>query len=219
MQTSELEIEALKNHEAALAALPFYVTNALGVEERVEVERHIRHCVACRRELQNEQRTHQAFKQFDFGASQADTALQNFWSKVEPVAPAPIAIKRLHRARIALPLAAAASLVLAIAAGWQWWPQTTAPEPSIYRTLAAGEAPHYHLRGDARVMFRTDITRTRAQMTLEMYGFELLEGPDALGVYAIQRKPDAKQPLVAALLALRGHQSVVLARATAAGEL
>jgi ferric-dicitrate binding protein FerR (iron transport regulator) len=217
MRTTELEIEALSNHEAALAALPFYVTGALDADEHAQVERHIRHCVACRRELANEQRTHQAFKQFDFDGSQADTALQNFWSKHEPTAPVRSLPAPSRRYRMALPLAAAASLVLAVSAGWQWWSQQAAPVTSPYRTLAAGEVPHYQLRGDARVMFRADTSRTRAQVTLEMYGFELLAGPDALGVYSIQRKPDASQPFDAALLALGSHDSVVLARATVTG--
>lgn len=200
---------ATYEHDEVIQLLPFFATGALRGTERAGVERHLQVCITCRRELANEKLTHQAFRRFEPADNMASLAYARLSARLAgPAGALPVdAPARRRRPERWIASALAASL-LALVAGALLEFRAEEPRNPAFRTLARAEAVAYRARGDARVVLRSALSRARARELLAGAGFDVLGGPDALGVYVVRLATPSGRSLEDALASVRALPEV-----------
>jgi hypothetical protein len=168
-------------HSRALELMPWFVNGTLTGAERDAVEQHTRACIACRRELREQQRLHAAVRArrtVDVSAEAGFDRLDAELDRAEaPVGPR----RRLSYASVA-PFAVTAAAGVAVLAILVWL--TPLPELGAddYTTLTTSAA-------DAAVLdivFADDATAADMQRLLDEIGGEIVAGPSTLGRYSVR---------------------------------
>lgn len=174
-------------HNRAVELLPWFVNGTLSGAEREAVEAHVRACIACRRELKEQQRLYGAVRarrtadvSAEAGFDRLDRALddhaygQHSWSR---------------RYAAAAPFAIAAAAGLAVLALLLWFTPLPGLSNGQYSTLA--ESPS----GAGTVLdivFAEETTAAEMQQLLDDIGGEIVAGPSNLGRYNV-RVADSSQ--------------------------
>jgi anti-sigma factor RsiW len=172
---------ALLPHSRVIELLPWLVNGTLTGAEREGVEQHTRGCIACRRELKEQQRLHAAIRArrtvdvsaeagFDRLNAQLDGSARRVWHG---------RISHATAARFSL-AAAAGVAVLAILVWFTPLPELGANGYSTLATLPAGEP------AVVDIVFADDTTAAEMQRLLDDIGGEIVAGPSTLGRYSVR---------------------------------
>ena len=169
-------------HERAFELLPWLVNGTLGGAERDAVEAHARTCIACRRELKQQQRLHGALR----AASSADVSAEAGFDRLERDLEPSVGKQRYWRRSYAsaAPFAVSAAAGIAVLAILLWFtPLPGIDQDGAYTTLAtspAGAAPRLD------VVFAEDTTAAEIRALLDDIGGEIVAGPSELGRYSVR---------------------------------
>jgi anti-sigma factor RsiW len=201
-------------HVDACALLAWYATQTLEPAEQARVDRHVRECVACSREVEELRRLQILLRSED-----ADSALTSsrqhthaLLARKQAASPPAHRFVRQWRAlpgwtRAALMLQ---SLLLVLPAVMLF---TRAPAEPLYHTLSDRSG----VSTDAEVVvvvFDADRPQREMRGLLQSLAAHIIDGPNAVGAYTLQ-VPSGHQ--AEALSVLRAHPGVLLAEAAPAG--
>lgn len=211
---NSLDSHPFDEHDDVFLLLPWYANRSLDGEEAAHVEKHLRNCTACRRELAALRALAAAIARESVSGQSADVSYAHFADRLPQ---RPIAAAGRHRWLTrwnrsgALRLAAAAVLLLAILplGLWQWGVQ----QPANFRTLAQ-PGPAWKAAGDFRVVFAGNLPADRIAALLHEVDGHIVAGPNGAGAYTVRLGENGKQVDPAVVLTrLRAHEDVVLAEA------
>ena len=184
-------------HSRAFELLPWLVNGSLGAEERDAVEQHVRSCLACHRELKEQQRLRAALRAQPAVHLSPQT---NFEKLARSLDGQPVLGARPPRRFAPLVRFAAAAAVAALAVGSVLWLSPMRVETrGDYETLSSGSvaAP-----GQLYIVFGQSVTQAQMQSLLEEIGGKIEAGPNGVGRYRIRlEKPIASDAQLDALLA------------------
>jgi hypothetical protein len=168
-------------HDRAFELLPWLANGTLSGGERDAVEQHARSCIACRRELKEQQALYAAAR----ARRTADVSAEAGFERLTRELDAAPAARPPWRARYAsaAPFAVAAAAGLAVLAVLLWFTPVPPLGDSGYSTLATSSA------GDAAlldIVFSDDATAAEMQELLDGIGGEIVAGPSAVGRYSVR---------------------------------
>jgi hypothetical protein len=161
--------------------LPWLVNGSLGAEERDAVEQHVRSCLACHRELKEQQRLRAALRAQPAVHLSPQTNFEKLARTLDgqPSIGAPPARRFEPVMRFA-----AAAAVAAIAIGAVLWLSPThLDKRGDYKTLSSGhDAP----AGELDIVFGQSVTQAEMQSLLEEIGGKIEAGPSGVGRYRVR---------------------------------
>lgn len=203
-------------HEAVALLLPWYVNQSLDGEERARVQAHLGHCLVCRRELTGLQALAASVAKAPLLDLKPDAAYARLQRRLPPRAMAakptakPVARRRFRPAAPRWLAAAAAMVLLALPFSPVWHPV----EPGAgFRTLS--DHPLAKPGGDLRLVFAPGLPAERIAGLLRDIGGQVVDGPSAVGAYAVRLE---RADPGAALAFLRGQEGVLLAEPVQSAE-
>lgn len=167
-------------HARATELLPWLVNGTLTGAEREAVEQHTRTCIACRRELKEQQRLHGAVRARRTVDVSAEAGFDRLEDELDGAAR--LVRRRRFSYATAAPFAVAAAAGMAVLAILVWF--TPLPElgSDDYSTLAAPADEPALLD----VVFADDTTAAEMQRLLDDIGGEIVAGPSTLGRYSVR---------------------------------
>jgi len=202
----------MSGHQQLAVLLPWYVNRSLSDAERRQVERHVKDCVLCRREinrLQNLAKLVQQPTELDLAAHNSFASLRGKLQVPQDgsrqgagkQAPAERWLNRSRLYRIGGGIAVAASLLLALL------PVRMQRQPAdAYLTLAAPlKAPSDQVK--LKVVFSPSVPDSQVDTVLQHLGAVRVGEPNAAGALTLALSQDAGQ----ALTWLRARPDVVFA--------
>ena len=168
------------SHSRAFELLPWLVNGTLSGAERDIVEQHVRTCIACRRELKEQQSLHVAVR----ARRTADVSVEAGFDRLTSELDAARATDRRWQFRYAkaAPFAVAAAAGLAVLAILLWF--TPLPELGAgnYSTLATPTSDAALID----IVFADQTTAAEMQALLDSIGGEIVAGPTSLGRYSVR---------------------------------
>lgn len=192
-------------HSRAFELLPWLVNGSLGAEERDAVEQHVRSCLACHRELKEQQRLRSALRAQPVVHLSPQTNFEKLARTLDgqPVLAAPPARRFTPLVRFA----AAAAVALVAVGAVLWLSPTSLDTRGDYQTLASGRAAP---SGELDIVFGQSVTQAEMQSLLEQIGAKIEAGPSGVGRYRIRiERPIASDAELDALAAKLGKDSRV----------
>jgi anti-sigma factor RsiW len=184
-------------HLRAFELLPWLVNGSLDAEERDAVEQHVRSCLACHRELKEQQRLRAALR----AQPAVHLAPQTNFEKLartldgQPT----VGASRARRFTPLVRFAAAAAVALIGVGAVLWLSGSRLDKGADYQTLASGAAAP---RGELDIVFGQAVTQTEVQSLLEQIGAKIEAGPSGVGRYRVRlERPLASDAEVDALAA------------------
>ena len=168
-------------HARAFELLPWLVNGTLDGAEREGVEQHVRACIACRRELKEQQRLHVAVRARRTVDVSAEAGFDRLNSELDDAT----RVARPHwrvRYGTAAPFALAAAAGVAVLAILLWVTPLPELDRNGYSTLAttANEAALLD------IVFADETTAVEMQQLLDDIGGEIVAGPSKLGRYSVR---------------------------------
>lgn len=205
-------------HPQIRLLLPWYVNQTLEQHERLMVDKHIRQCLLCRRELVSLQRLGNAVAKASDREIAAAASFAGIASKLSPRNTAPFLARPRqslshHLGRYAksnaVRYAMAASLVLGLLPlGLRILP--VGPEDSYYTLSTARPEPSH--AGDLRVVFAKSTSKDDIAAILKSLHAQPMGEANSVGALTLRLDNNNNTPNVAqALAALRSRQDVLLA--------
>ena len=173
--------EPALTHARAFELLPWLVNGSLTGAERDAVESHARACIACRRELKQQQRLQAAVR----ARASADVPAQAGFDRLDRELDATARSSRLWRRRYAsaAPFAIAAAAGLSVLAVLLWFTPLPQPGGTEYSTLATAPASDAALLD---IVFAEGTTAVEMQELLNDIDGEIVAGPSRLGRYNVR---------------------------------
>jgi hypothetical protein len=168
-------------HARAFELLPWLVNGTLAGPERDAVEQHARTCIACRRELKEQQALHAAARARRTVDVSAEAGFDRLSSELDAAA-APRRRWQLRYATAA-PFAVAAAAGVAVLAVLLWFTPLPGLDADRYSTLATTPATSEPLLD---VVFADATTAAEMQALLDEIGGEIVAGPTSLGRYSVR---------------------------------
>jgi hypothetical protein len=169
-------------HGRAFELLPWLVNGTLTGAERHAVEEHVRACIACRRELKEQQRLSAAVLARRTADVSAEAGLRALDSQLDAGAG-----RWRVRYASAAPFAIAAAAGLAVLAVLVWFTPLPGIDGTPYSTLATTSTSDAVLLD---VVFSEDATSADMQALLDSFGGEIVAGPSDIGRYTVRvREP------------------------------
>jgi anti-sigma factor RsiW len=169
-------------HARAFELLPWLVNGTLSGAEREAVEAHARACIACRRELKEQQRLHGALRARRTADVSAEAGFDRLERDLDPAVDARPWWRRRHRYAAFAPFAVSAAAGLAVLAILVWF----TPLPQLdgsYSTLATAPTTAAPVLD---VVFAEDTTAAEMQALLDEIGGEIVAGPSEVGRYSVR---------------------------------
>jgi hypothetical protein len=168
-------------HTRAFELLPWLVNGTLAGPERDAVEQHARACIACRRELKDQQALHAATRARRTVDVSAEAGFDRLSSEIDAT---PAARRRWQlRYATAAPFAVAAAAGVAVLAILLWFTPLPDLDTERYSTLATTPATSETLLD---VVFADTTTAAELQALLDEIGGEIVAGPTSLGRYSVR---------------------------------
>lgn len=208
-------------HQQILLLLPWYLNQSLQVDERQQVENHVRHCLQCRRELVSLQKLAKTVIEPSALELAAEASFANLRGKlpsqVVEITPSARLAKfgqRLKFSRYrAAGFAMAASLLMAIAP-LSWHLLRTNSSDSYY-TLSAAR-PALSSGPQLKVVFAPSLSSIEVATILASIHGQKLDAPNSVGAFTIQLDSGANSPKLEEVIGLlRSRQDVLLAEPVA----
>jgi hypothetical protein len=169
------------SHTRAFELLPWLVNGTLAGPERDAVEQHARACIACRRELKEQQTLHAATRARRTVDVSAEAGFDRLSSEIDAT---PAARRRWQlRYATAAPFAVAAAAGVAVLAILLWFTPLPGLDTDRYSTLATTPATSETLLD---VVFADTTTAAELQALLDEIGGEIVAGPTSLGRYSVR---------------------------------
>jgi len=168
-------------HSRAFELLPWLVNGSLGAEEREVIEQHARSCLACHREVKEQQRLRAALRVQPVVHLSPQTNFDKLARALDgqPVIGAP-PIRRLPPL---MRFVAVAAVALIAVGAVLWLHPTRLDTHGDYQTLSnGGEAP----RGELDIVFGQSVTQADMQSLLEQIGAKIEAGPSGVGRYRVR---------------------------------
>jgi hypothetical protein len=165
------------SHSRAFELLPWLVNGTLAGAERDAVEAHARTCIACRRELKQQQRLYSAMR----GRDTADVSAEAGFDQLSRDLDDSARVRRRYAAVAPFGIAAAAGL--AVLAILLWFTPLPDIDRAGYRTLATPATTAAPLLD---VVFAEDTTAAEMRALLDGIGGEIVAGPTELGRYSVR---------------------------------
>jgi hypothetical protein len=172
--------------------LPWLVNGTLRIEERDAVEQHARLCIACRRELKEQQRLQAAFRGQPTVHVSAHAGLERLDSRLDALRPG--AGAWLERYRSLRPFAVAAGIGVALLGFLLWLTPLPRVGEETYTTLATSPSIEGTLLD---VVFAEQTTAAEMHALLAQVHGEIVAGPTDVGRYTVRV---ADEPLTAEAL-------------------
>jgi hypothetical protein len=164
-------------HSRAFELLPWLLNGTLEGAEREAVEAHARDCIACRRELKEQQRLRAAMR----SRAATDISAEAGFDRLDQDLDASTTARRRYTTIARFAVSAAAGIgVLAILLWFTPLPQL---DDANYSTLATAPAAATTLLD---VVFAEDTTAAEMQALLDDIGGEIVAGPSELGRYSVR---------------------------------
>jgi putative zinc finger protein len=184
-------------HSRAFELLPWLVNGSLDTEERDAVEQHVRSCLACHRELKEQQHLRAALRAQPAVHLSPQTNFEKLARSLD--GPPAIGARPARRFEPFLRFAVAAA-VAAIAVGAVLWLSPTRLDTrGDYQTLSRGAAA---APGQIDIVFGQSVTQAQMQSLLEEIGGKIEAGPSGVGRYRVRLEaPIASDARLDALLA------------------
>ncbi|MGZ0080184.1 anti-sigma factor family protein [Methylomonas sp. TEB] len=219
------------SHSDIVLLLPWYVNQSLTVNERQQVDQHLKSCLVCRRELLTLQKLAAAVQQAADLDIAAEASFAGLRAKMQTASQVPrskqtdIPSEQLGGGNIkpfsagqgfwriasntgkGLAIAASLLLVTLPAAVQYLHPANT----TDYHTLSAAK-PDAGATGQIRVVFAKNLMEKDIDAALSQIDGIRVDGPNSVGAYTVKiatGKPDAD--MAGALALLRSRQDVILA--------
>jgi hypothetical protein len=168
-------------HSRAFELLPWLVNGSLGADERDAVEQHIRSCLACHRELKEQQRLRVALRAQPAVHLSPQT---NFEKLAHALDGHPVPVAQPARRLGPFVRFAVAAAVAAIAVGAVLWLSPVhVDKRGDYQTLANGQAA---APGQIDIVFGQSVTQAQMQSLLEEIGGKIESGPSGVGRYRVR---------------------------------
>jgi hypothetical protein len=169
------------SHTSAFELLPWLVNGTLAGPERDAVEQHARACIACRRELKDQQALYAATRARRTVDVSAEAGFDRLSSEIDAT---PAARRRWQlRYTTAAPFAVAAAAGVAVLAILLWLTPLPGLDTDRYSTLATTPATSETLLD---VVFADATTAAELQALLDEIGGEIVAGPTSLGRYSVR---------------------------------
>jgi len=211
-------------HEEISALLPWYLNGTIGEHDRQRIDAHLRACAACREDLLQESRVHQAVAAESGVEYMPAASLKRLQARLDglggeaavPDATAESA-RRRQPIRRSMPWRgwmAASIVAMSVALGAilaDQWIQFRARELSFnYHTVTTTvpRAPEEVIRA----VFSPTITLVELQAILDEAQLRIISGPTEAGVYSLAAK--SGRPVSSSLALLRRHAAVRFAEST-----
>jgi hypothetical protein len=168
-------------HSRAFELLPWLANGSLGAEERDLVEQHVRSCLACHRELKEQQRLRAALRAQPVVHLSPQTNFDKLARALDgqPVLGMPPARRVTHFVRFA----AAAAVAITAVGAVLWLSPTRLGMHGDYQTLSSGVAAP---RGELDIVFGQSVTQAEMQSVLEQLGAKIESGPSGVGRYRVR---------------------------------
>jgi hypothetical protein len=167
------------SHDRAFELLPWLVNGTLAGVEREAVELHARACIACRRELKEQQALYAAARARHAVDVSAAAGFDRLSSELDAV---PAGTRWRLRYATAAPFAIAAAAGIAVLAILLWL--TPLPRPADdYATLATTRVADDTLLD---IVFAEATTAAEIQALLDDIGGTIVAGPTPLGRYSVR---------------------------------
>jgi len=227
---NHLDSTCTAEHDGISELIPWYVNGTIGAIDRQKLDAHFLSCAACRDEMLEERRIHQAMSA-DSGVEYMPAAsFKRLQARIDedegsmasaPRAPvsrfsraAPASRVQRHTPRQRLIAASIAVLAVAVSlvsadkwyrlGGWE----------GKYHTVTLPEArPPSEV---IRAVFSPTITLVELQTILDDAQLRIVSGPTEAGVYSLAANTD--RPVNVSLALLRRHSAVRFAESTQPGE-
>ena len=180
------------SHGRAFELLPWLVNGTLAGTEREAVEAHARACIACRRELKEQQRLYAAVR----ARRTADVSAEAGFEALDGELDAAAGRWRVRYATVA-PFAIAAAAGIAVLALLVWFTPLPEMDPKVYSTLATSSASDGLLLD---VVFAEETTSAEMQQLLDGIGGDIVAGPSNAGRYTVRVRGQGDDAQLRALL-------------------
>jgi hypothetical protein len=223
------------DHPEISELIPWYVNGTIGATDRQKLDAHFLLCAACRDELLQERRIHQAisadsgieympaasFKRLQARLDGGDVHASTPRAASAPRAPLFPRRGQVRSAGRRMPwqrLAAASIAVLAVSISLvsadKWYRLRDRELPSDYHTVTTSvpRAPNEVIRA----VFSPTITLVELQAILDEAQLRIISGPTEAGVYSLAAI--SNRPVNSSLALLRRHGAVRFAESTQLGE-
>ena len=182
---------AVLSHTRAFELLPWLINGTLAGGEREAVEQHVRACIACRRELKEQQRLHAAVRARRTVDVSAEAGFDRLDRELDAVPGAPPSRWRI-RYGTAPPFALAAAAGVALLAVLLWLTPLPGFDRGGYETLASQAAE----AALVDIVFADETTAAQMQDLLDRIDGEIVAGPTELGRYSVRvagHQPDREK--------------------------
>lgn len=178
-------MRAKLSHDRAFELLPWLVNGTLQRGEREQLERHVRDCLVCRKELSSQQALAAAIHDqptLDWSAQQGFNALLDRIDMAEERTSTSHARWRMS---VASPLlwtsVSAAAVVLLVVAVWTVRPSNELSDSAAFSTLTQPSSGTL-----VDVIFSPGTSETQMRTLLQELGATIVAGPSELGRYTIR---------------------------------
>lgn len=199
-------------HRSADAVLPWYVNGTLGGDEVAGVERHLRECARCRREVALLKEL-QSFCAIDELVPDATPAYRGLSERIRGrrrIGPLANRMRGLLQPWRQAPGWARWAIVgqfAAIVGVFLWVAPSGGNPDGIYQTLGAPVARGARV-GTIAVVFRPEVRESELRHVVQAAGARVVDGPTETNAYVLQVPPGHRDE---ALALLRAASAVVLA--------
>ena len=193
-----------KDHDEVQQLLPWFVTQQLAPAQAAMVDEHVRHCAACRADVDWENRMHAAAPALPSGLD-PEAALARLMPRLDERTPAPAAASALgQRLRDWLfghgwmPWALACQALLVVGLAVQVVAGNAGQGGEQYRALGN---PGQGRDGNIVVMFDPTVGIGQVQRIMQASGARIVDGPTVTGAYMLSVPPARQAQAIAELKA------------------
>ncbi len=176
-------------HRDVTELLPWYANGTLDGTERARVEDHVRQCVACRHELDLQQRLAETIRD-DTVPTGMTKGLARLHAQIDladaAVVPTLEPMAWWRRPSLLVPLIAAQFAVIAVLLFVD-----KSPGVATFRTLASPSSTVYS-RDAVVVIFDPATTQQRVQALLRELDARIVDGPNTRGAYTLELPNDSQ---------------------------
>lgn len=226
MVSTQIKMTSQSEHQKAWNLLPWYINRSLDPVEHAIVKNHVKTCITCRIELNQQERLFRDIQQTDLlqQVSQASFAQLKKRIETQPEAYIPSKHTVLNKNLIFFPFqirflsfakyAALAAGLLFLAAPFMLSSLTVQPEiEGAYRTLASSTESVNNTNSVVRIVFADHPDSEQIDAVVHSVSGHIIKGPSPNGVYEVRigdHQTDSQQ-INDAIFRLREHSSVIFA--------
>jgi len=172
------------NHDAAWELLPWYINGTLQASERALVDVHVRTCLLCHREVDEQRQLHELVRESDTVRISPRSSFETLMRRIDSGVSADTGRSIGYRARVAawLPIAAtllAASVLLIVLFS------ASPDRDGEFQTLTSDTPSRQYDLPALQMVFTEQVTQEDIRSIVAAVGGRIVDGPSGAGVYTI----------------------------------